>query len=79
MNRKCRKMMTLTGHFRFRKWFLLLSVLLVYLVILAVISPDRSFPEAAGNHPIFEAENVTEYKIKNNLKLILVWTRLQVG
>ena len=71
--------MIFIGHFRHRKTSLVLAGFCCYIFILILIAPDKSFPEVSVDwHPIFEAENVTEFKEKNNLKLILVWTRLQV-
>jgi hypothetical protein len=71
--------MIFIGHFRHRKTLLVLAGFCCYIFILILIAPDKSFPEVSvDRHPIFEAENVTEFKEKNNLKLILVWTRLQV-
>ena len=56
-------------------------LLFVYVVVLSMIAPEKNFPqpEVGKRHPIFDADNVTDFKIRNNVKLILVWTRLQVG
>jgi hypothetical protein len=57
---------------------LLLPAVLAYVGLLRLIGPEQSFPDTVASHPIFEAKNVTDFKLRNNLKLILVWTRLQV-
>ncbi len=78
MKRRFSKMIFI-GHFRHRKTSLVLAGFCCYIFILILIAPDKSFPEVSvDRHPIYEAGNVTEFKEKNNLKLILVWTRLQV-
>ena len=75
--RLLRKMFGHIGRHR-RKCLFLFIVVVFYRFIFYYITPVEKLPENLGLHPIFEAKNLTEFKEKNNLKLILIWTRIQV-
>jgi hypothetical protein len=57
---------------------MILTILLVYILLLYNIAPSKMTPKNLSKHPLFEAQNISEYKIKNNFKVILIWTRIQV-
>jgi hypothetical protein len=61
-----------------RKCLFLLTFALIYRFIFYYVTFAEKLPQNLSHHPIFEAKNLTEFKEKNNLKLILVWTRIQV-
>ena len=63
---------------RHRKCGIILTFLFVYISLLYLIAPTKMSPTDLSKHPLFEAQNISEYKEKNNLRLILIWTRIQV-
>jgi len=78
MNRRLlRKMFGHIGRHR-RKCIFIFMFILIYRFTFYYITPVEKLPENLSHHPIFEAKNLTEFKEKNNVKLILIWTRIQV-